>query len=58
MVDSMQGKYPQGLMMRTTPMGRFGQVEECSHLVVTMIENSYINGVALRIDGATVGPHI
>ena len=58
MVDSTQAKLPQSLLMRTTPMGRFGRAHECSHLAVSMIENSYINGVAIRIDGATVGPHI
>ena len=34
-----------------TPLGRPGQPEEFSHFVKTIIENSYINGVHLRIDG-------
>ena len=35
-----------------TPMGRPGQPHEFAHFTGAIIENSYINGVSLRIDGA------
>ena len=38
---------------KDTPMGRPGMPEEFAHFVSAIIENSYINGVHLRIDGAT-----
>ena len=41
-----------------TPMGRPGDPAEFAHMVCTMIENAYINGVALRIDGAIKLPHL
>ena len=36
----------------TTPMGRPGTVAEFAHMVTFCIENGYINGVRLRLDGA------
>jgi len=38
---------------RNTPQGRFGFHDEYSHMVCTIIQNGYINGVALKVDGAT-----
>jgi 3-hydroxyacyl-CoA dehydrogenase/3-hydroxy-2-methylbutyryl-CoA dehydrogenase len=35
-----------------TPMGRPGQPDEFAHFVGACIENGYLNGVRLRIDGA------
>ena len=35
-----------------TPMKRPGDPPEFAHFVQTIIENSYLNGVHLRIDGA------
>ena len=35
-----------------TPMGRPGQPDEFAHFVEACIENGYLNGVHLRIDGA------
>lgn len=35
-----------------TPMGRMGQPSEFAHFTMAMIENSYVNGVTLRVDGA------
>lgn len=35
-----------------TPMGRPGQPDEFAHFVGACIENGYLNGVHLRIDGA------
>ena len=39
-------------LMQDTPLGRPGKPEEFAHFVTACIENSYINGVHLRIDGA------
>jgi NAD(P)-dependent dehydrogenase (short-subunit alcohol dehydrogenase family) len=52
---------PEGVRKRLvadTPMGRMGQPEEFAHFVQSCIENSYINGVHLRIDGAIKMSHI
>lgn len=40
-----------------TPMGRMGQPDEFAHMVQMIIENGYLNGVHLRIDGATKFAH-
>ena len=39
-------------------VGRGGDPPEFAHLVTTIIENSYINGVPLRLDGAYRIPHM
>lgn len=39
-------------LMKDTPMGRPGKPQEFAHFVQTCVENSYLNGVSLRIDGA------
>jgi NAD(P)-dependent dehydrogenase (short-subunit alcohol dehydrogenase family) len=41
-----------------TPMGRMGKSDEFAHFCQAIIENSYINGVHLRIDGATKFSHM
>ena len=39
-----------------TPLGRLGQADEYAHLACTVIENGYLNGVILKLDGgAKVG---
>ena len=43
---------------RDTPMGRAGKPDEFAHFVQAVVENSYINGVHLRIDGATKFSHM
>ena len=35
-----------------TPLGRMGQPAEFAHFTRAIIENSYVNGVSLRVDGA------
>ena len=40
------------------PLGRGGQPEEFAHFTEAIIENSYVNGVRLRIDGGSVMSHI
>ena len=35
-----------------TPMGRLGTCDEFVHMVIFCINNGYVNGVTLRIDGA------
>jgi len=42
----------QTALNKDTPMGRPGRPWEFAHFVQTCIENSYLNGVSLRIDGA------
>ncbi len=37
--------------MASTPMLRAGRPEEFAHFVESIVENSNINGVRLRIDG-------
>ena len=39
-------------LQSNTPMGRLGKPDEFAHFVGAIAENSYINGVHLRIDGA------
>ena len=43
----------QKRLAKDTPMGRFGLPDEFAHFCGTCIENGYLNGVHLRIDGAT-----
>jgi NAD(P)-dependent dehydrogenase (short-subunit alcohol dehydrogenase family) len=43
----------QKRLAQDTPMARFGFPDEFSHFCGAIIENGYINGVSLRIDGAT-----
>lgn len=40
------------ILNKMTPMGRAGTPDEFAHFVQVCIENSYINGVHLRLDGA------
>ena len=40
--------------LKDTPLGRFGETDEFAHLVKAIVENSYLNGVTLRMDGGTV----
>ena len=57
----MGAKMPKKIQDRLnadTPMGRPGRPEEFAHMVGFCIENSYINGVSLRIDGATKMSHL
>ena len=39
-------------------VGRGGDPPEFGHMVSTIIENSYLNGVALRLDGGYRIPHM
>ena len=48
----------QEKLMRDTPMGRPGNVNEFSKFVETVIQNTYLNGVHLRIDGAIKMSHM
>ena len=40
-------------LAKDTPMNRFGTPEEFAHLTAAIIENTYLNGVHIRLDGAT-----
>lgn len=43
---------------RDTPLKRLGMPDEFAHLAVSAIENSYLNGVTIRLDGGTRLSHI
>ena len=52
---AMTDKMPQKVrdrLLADTPMGRFGQEHEFAHMACAIMENSYLNGVHLRLDGA------
>ena len=40
------------LMLMSTPMGRPGEPDEFAHAVTACIENAYLNGVTIGVDGA------
>ena len=42
------------LFLKDTPLGRFGEADEFAHMVKSCVENSYLNGQTLRMDGGTV----
>ena len=43
---------------KMSPMGRFGQPDEFALFVKMIVENGYLNGVRLRVDGATRIAHL
>ena len=51
-------KYVVDRLRSDTPMGRPGDPKEFAHFVTTCIENPYLNGVSLRIDGALKASHL
>ena len=55
------GDFPKAVednLRRDTPLGRPGEPKEFAHFVTVCIENSYLNGVSLRIDGALKASHL
>ena len=58
MTDVFVQKKLLPLVHRDIPLGRGGHPEEFAHFTESIIENSYINGVRLRIDGGSVMSHI
>lgn len=51
----LSDKMPQKVRVRLeadTPLKRMGQPEEFAHFAAACVENTYINGVNLRLDGA------
>ena len=48
----------QKYMYMATPMGRPGQPDEFAHAATVCIENSYLNGVVIGVDGAQVSPNL
>ena len=42
------------MLLKDTPLKRFGEPDEFAHMVRACIENGYLNGVTLRMDGGTV----
>lgn len=57
MYDLMSDKL-KAILNKDTPLGRPGHVDEFSHFVGAIIENGYLNGVHLRLDGATKLSHM
>ena len=57
-MGAKMSKKVQDRLNADTPMGRPGTPAEFAHMVGFCIENSYINGVSLRIDGATKLSHL
>ena len=53
LIKNILKKYLKETRLKDTPMNRFGQPYEFAHLAAGIVENTYINGVSLRIDGAT-----
>jgi 3-hydroxyacyl-CoA dehydrogenase/3-hydroxy-2-methylbutyryl-CoA dehydrogenase len=51
---AMQSDKMKDLFLKDTPLGRFGEPDEFGHMVRSCIENSYLNGQTLRMDGGTV----
>jgi len=44
-------KVKEGLLAQVAAPKRFGQPEEFAHLVATIIDNGYLNGEVIRMDG-------
>lgn len=44
----------KNMLLKDTPLKRFGEADEFAHMVRSCVENSYLNGVTLRMDGGTV----
>ena len=45
-------KHVQDRLNKDTPLNRMGTPDEFAHFIGAMVENSYVNGVSLRVDGA------
>lgn len=52
-LSSLMSEKVKAVLNKDTPMGRMGTPDEFAHFTQAIIENSYLNGVHLRIDGAT-----
>lgn len=57
MVEAMNENVKKRLF-QDTPLNRGGDPKEFAHFAGAIIENSFINGVALRLDGATKMSHL
>ena len=51
-------KHVADKLLSDTPLGRPGDPKEFAHFVTVCIENPYLNGVSLRIDGALKASHL
>ena len=45
-------------VVKSFPMQRMGKPEEFAHLASKLVENTYVNGVVMRIWGASVNSHM
>lgn len=58
---AMSEKMPKKVtdrLNRDTPMGRPGQPDEFAQFAQSIVENGYVNGVHLRLDGAVKLSHM
>ena len=55
--DVDMGKVKQ-IITSQIPLQRFGDADEFGHLAKTCVENSYLTGTTLRMDGGILLPHI
>lgn len=44
--------------LKAVPMGKFGQPEDIAHIVKMCIENQYLNGTCIQINGGAISPNI
>jgi NAD(P)-dependent dehydrogenase (short-subunit alcohol dehydrogenase family) len=52
-LSSLMTQKTRDTLNKDTPMGRMGRPAEFAHFAQSIIENGYINGIHLRLDGAT-----
>ena len=57
-LNSMAKKEFVDEFCKQIPLGRYGFVDEFSHMVRTCVENSYLNGVVLNINGGLKLPNM
>ena len=57
-MSTKSGEPPKEIIERMSPLGRVGAPEDFAHMAQVVIENSYINGVRLRLDGGMVASHV
>ena len=57
-MTAMGGSKLIDMLSKDTPLRRLGKADEFAHMACSIVENSYLSGVTIRVDGATVLSHI
>lgn len=57
-MTAMGGSKLVETLSKDTPLRRLGKADEFAHMAGAIAENSYVSGVTIRVDGATVLSHI